>query len=76
MSDRQIIAPERLGLWAAAAFALALVALVLAVVGIYRTNAVFYGTQIEVLALSKKIEMMKTGQPPAAAQDQAQAAPK
>lgn len=76
MSDRQIIAPERQGLWAAAAFALALIALVLAVIGIYRTNAVFYGTQIEVLALSKKIEMMKMGQAPVVAENQTQAAPK
>lgn len=62
MSDNQLIAPERQGLWTVASFVLALLAFVLAIVGIYRTNVVLYGTQIEVLALNKKIESLK-GQP-------------
>lgn len=68
MSEHQLIAPERQGLWTVAAFVLALFALILAVVGIYRTNTVLYGTQIEVLALNKKIENMSkaAAQAPAA----------
>lgn len=65
MSDHQLIAPERQGLWTVAAFVLALFAFILAVVGIYRTNTLLYGTQIEVLALNKKIESMRQATPPA-----------
>lgn len=65
MSDHQFIAPERQGLWTVAAFVLALLAFVLAIVGIYRTNVVLYGTQIEVMALNKKIENMSKAPAPA-----------
>lgn len=58
MSDRQLIAPERQGLWTFAAFVVAVLALALAALSIYRTNVVLYGTQVEVLALNKKIEAM------------------
>jgi len=78
MSDNQLIAPERQGLWTVASFVLALLAFVLAIVGIYRTNVVLYGTQIEVLALNKKIESLKA-QPPgpaAASENKAQGAAK
>lgn len=63
MSDIQLIAPERQGLWTVASFVLALIAFLLAIVGLYRTNVVLYGTQIEVMALNKKIEAIKA--PPA-----------
>jgi len=63
MSVNQLIAPERQGLWTVASFVLALLAFLLAIVGIYRTNVVLYGTQIEVLALNKKIEALRS--PPA-----------
>jgi len=78
MSDNQLIAPERQGLWTVASFVLALLAFVLAIVGIYRTNVVLYGTQIEVLALNKKIESLNA-QPPgpaAASENKAQGAAK
>lgn len=58
MADTGIIDSERVGTWTAGAFVLALLALVVAVAAIYRTNAVLYGTQIEVLALNKKISTM------------------
>lgn len=76
MSDHQLIAPERQGLWTVAAFILALLAFVLAVAGIYRTNVVLYGTQIEVMALNKKIETMRAAPQPPAAEAPAAAASK
>jgi hypothetical protein len=54
--DKPIIEPERAGLWAAAAFILALVAFVLAFAGIYRSNYLLATTQLEILALNKKVE--------------------
>jgi Tfp pilus assembly protein PilN len=67
MTDfKHIIEPERMGLWTAAAFILALLALVVALVGTYRTNGYLAATQIEMLMLNKKIE---------AASQQAAAAP-
>lgn len=66
--DKPIIEPERAGLWAAAAFILALVAFVLAFAGIYRGDHMIAATQLEILALNKKIEgMPKTSEPPAPA---------
>lgn len=59
MSTEQIIAPERQGLWIAATFVVALLGLVIAVVSMLRTQAIHEGTQIEVLALTKKIESMQ-----------------
>lgn len=57
--DKPLIEPERLGLWAAAAFILALVAFVLAFAGIYRGDHMIAATQLEILALNKKIEEMR-----------------
>jgi hypothetical protein len=57
--DKPIIEPERVGLWAAAAFTLALVAFVLAFAGIYRGNHMVAATQLEILALNQKIEDMR-----------------
>lgn len=59
MADKSIIDPERLGTWTAGAFVLALLALVVGILAIYRVNAVLYGTQIEVLGLNKKIESLR-----------------
>lgn len=59
MSNEQIIAPERQGLWIAATFVVALLGLVIAVVGMVKAQAVHEGTQIEVLALTKKIETLQ-----------------
>lgn len=59
--DKPIIEPERAGLWAAAAFILALVAFVLAFGGIYRGDHMIAATQLEILALNKKIEDLRKG---------------
>ncbi len=57
MSDmKHIIEPERLGLWTAATFVVALLALVLAMIGLHRSNDLMYMTQTEALLLNKKIE--------------------
>jgi hypothetical protein len=56
MDVKHIIEPERLGLWTAVAFILALLALMLALFGTYRTNNYLVATQIEMLVLNKKIE--------------------
>jgi hypothetical protein len=70
--DKPIIEPERAGLWAAAAFILALVAFVLAFAGIYRSDHMIAATQIEVLALNHKIEdLRKAGGAPAPADEPA-----
>lgn len=57
MADlKHIIEPERFGLWIAATFVIALLALVTAFVSIKRSNDLMYVTQTEVLLLNKKIE--------------------
>lgn len=56
MTDlKHIIEPERMGLWTAAAFILALLALVVALASIYRTNDMMAATQLQILVLNKKI---------------------
>ena len=56
MTDlKHIIEPERLGLWTAAAFIVALLALVVALASIYRTNDMMAATQLQILVLNKKI---------------------
>lgn len=75
--DKPIIEPERAGLWAAAAFIVALLAFVLAFAGIYRTNYMMAATQIEILQLNKKIEGLSPANgAPAAAHDAEQPAAK
>ena len=60
MTDfKHIIEPERMGLWTAAAFILALLALVMALAGVYRTNDMMAATQLQILTLNKKIEGVK-----------------
>jgi hypothetical protein len=56
---KHIIEPERLGLWTAATFILALLALVLAIIGLNRGSDLMYMTQAEALLLNKKIEDAK-----------------
>lgn len=56
MNIQHIIEPERQGLWIAATFVIALLALVLAFMSLKRVNATLVGTQIEVLALKKKMD--------------------
>lgn len=56
MTDfKHIIEPERIGLWVAATFVLALLALVVAIVGIQRNAELAVVTQSEVMMLNKKI---------------------
>lgn len=63
MSDiKHVIDPERMGVWVAVTFVLALLALVLAFVALHRNNDLAYVTQAEVMVLNKKIEDMKKTQ--------------
>lgn len=62
-----IIETERHGLWAAAAFVLALLAVVIGLVAVKRVQEVAVGTQIEVLVLSKKLDKLEAAQKAAAA---------
>ena len=78
MEISHIIEPERQGLWIAVGFIVALLALVVSAVAIYRINVVTIGTQTEVLFLNKKIEQLKSDQAkqsPAMPQQAAPAAP-
>ena len=61
MSEKEIciIEPQRLGIWTAAAFILALLALVMSLVGMKRANEALVLTQAEVLLLNKKIEALQ-----------------
>ncbi len=62
MSDmKHIIEPERQGLWIAVTFIIALIAFVVALVGIIRINSTAAATQLEILTLNQKIEDTKTG---------------
>lgn len=64
-----MIEPARHGIWIAATFVIALLALVVAVVGASRNNDLMYMTQTEMLLINEKIEALQSGgaaQPPAA----------
>ena len=77
MAESKYISSENLPLWTMAAFIVALLALLLGAIGIYRTTVVLYGTQLEVIALNKKIEALKAAPAqPAVAANEAQAAAK
>lgn len=78
MNDKPLIDPERMPLFTAVGFTIALLALVVALMAIYRTSIVAGGTQLEVLALSKRIDSLsKTPVPPvASAEPVAPAQPK
>lgn len=59
MTDfKHIIEPERIGLWVAVTFIVALLALVTATIAIKRNNELAYVTQAEVLILNTKIEKL------------------
>jgi hypothetical protein len=62
-----IIEPDRQGIWIAATFIVALLALVVAIVGVSRNNDLMYMTQTELLLINDKIEALQTGAPPPAA---------
>ena len=64
MADiKHIIEPERLGLWTAVTFIIALLALVVALIGLSRSSDLMYMTQAEALLLNKKIENVKPSEP-------------
>ena len=57
MTDfKHIIEPERMGLWVAVTFVIALLAFVIALVASQRNSQLSYVTQAEVLMLNKKIQ--------------------
>jgi hypothetical protein len=62
-----IIEPDRQGIWIAATFIVALLALVVAIVGVSRNNDLMYMTQTELLLINDKIEALQTGAAPPAA---------
>jgi Tfp pilus assembly protein PilN len=75
--EKHIIEPERHGLWIAATFVMALLALGLAVTSVVRANIVHNGTQMEVVILNQKIEALrKEMAKPAVADQQNSAAAK
>ena len=62
-----IIEPSRQGIWVAATFVMALLALVVAIVGVTRNSELLYMTQTELLLINQKIEALQGGKAPAAA---------
>nr|WP_294838421.1 hypothetical protein [uncultured Methylotenera sp.] len=70
-----LIEPGRQGTWVAATFVVALLALVVAIVGVKRNSELLYMTQTELLLVNQKIEALQGGKaPPAAAAPAAPAA--
>lgn len=59
MSTKPLIEPERLGLWVAATFVLALLALVVGFIAMQRTTHSFGITQTEFILLSEKVNEME-----------------
>lgn len=57
MEIKHIIEPERMGLWVAVTFILALLALVVGIVAISRGNQLALVTQTQMLMLNKKVEV-------------------
>lgn len=70
--EKHIIDPQRLGVWVAATFVLALLALVLSLVNLKRTGEGLLISQTEILLLNNKIEALQknAAQPPAPAMQQ------
>lgn len=62
---KHIIEPERFGTWIAVTFVIALLALVVALVAVQRTNDLTANTQAEILLLNQKIESSQTAAPAA-----------
>ncbi len=76
MAEQQhIIHPERLGLWTAASFIVALLALVVALAAVFRVHELGYVTQVEALMLNKQALDMKQCAPTAAVVPDAPANP-
>ncbi len=62
MDINHIIEPERHGLWIAAGFIVALLALVLGLAANQKVNTILVGTQAQILVLHKQVESMKANQ--------------
>jgi hypothetical protein len=76
MTDlKHIIEPERQGLWIAVTFIIALLALVVALVGISRINNTVVATQLEVLVLNQRIAALQANKDTPAPASVAPAAP-
>lgn len=76
MADfNHIIEPQRMGLWVAVTFIIALLAIVVALVAIQRSNELAYLTQAEVLMLHKKIQQSNAAPAAPAAEAAAEVAP-
>jgi len=73
MLDKPLLAPENHQTWTVAAFIIALLALVIALAGIYRINVTVMATQLQVLSLNQKVDRMQ--QPTARAPADAITAP-
>ena len=58
MYDQNIIEPKNLPIWTAAGFIVALLALTIAITGIYRNSAAVVLSQAQVLLLNQKIEVL------------------
>jgi hypothetical protein len=58
MYEQNIIEPKNLPLWTAAGFIVALLALTIAITGIYRNSAAAVVSQAQVLLLNQKIEVL------------------
>lgn len=54
--ETHLIAPENMGLWTSVAFILALLALIVSLVNLYRTNEMMAITQTEILMLNNKVQ--------------------
>lgn len=70
-----LIEPGRQATWIAATFVVALLALVVAIIGVNRNSELLYMTQTELLLINQKIEALQGGStPPVAAAPAAPAA--
>jgi len=61
-----MIEPGRQGVWIAATFVVALLALVVAIVGVKRNSELLYMTQTELLLVNQRIEALQGGKAPPA----------
>ncbi len=67
MADvNHVIEPERHGIWIAATFVIALLALILALIGLKQINELHLVTQTEILMLNKQIQDGQAAAPAAA----------
>lgn len=73
--EKHIIEPQRLGLWVAVAFVIALLALAMSIISMKRTSDQMIVTQAEILLLNKRIQALQKDVAPAPVPAPAAAAP-